>query len=95
MITEEKIQVFRKKLRREPQGEVKEQMLREGYSEEDIAKVFIPHKYDMRSWLMASGIFISLIGLFVLVKTGGILLLILGGLLFLAYFREAARLKKE
>jgi hypothetical protein len=67
----------------------------EGYSKQEIDKAFVPDKYDMRSWYLTFGIIISLVGIFVWVKNGGLLTLILGGLLFGAYFREIERLKKN
>ena len=96
MITNEKIQEIRRKLKRgEPEGEIKEQLRREGHSNEEIDLAFVPHKYDMRSWYLAFGVIISLVGVFVLVKNGNLLILILGGLLLGAYFSEIKRLKKE
>ena len=94
MITNEKIQDIRKKLKRwEPEREIKEQLRREGYSREEIDTAFIPDKYDMRSWYLTFGVVISLVGLFVLVRNGNLPILILSGLLLGAYFREIKRLK--
>ncbi len=96
MISQEKIQEINKLLKKgEPEGEIKEVLRKQGYSEEDIKKVFVPHKYDMRSWYLTFAILISIGGLIVLAKTGGLLILILGGLLFLAYFNEIKRLKRD
>lgn len=64
MIPEEKIQELRKKIKRgEPAGEIQESLLKEGYSKEDIDKVFAPHKYDMRSWYLVFGIVLLLVGI--------------------------------
>lgn len=51
MITEEKIKEIRKQLRRGiPEGEIKRELFNAGYTEEDIAKIFLMPKADMRSW---------------------------------------------
>ena len=48
MITEEKIKEVRRKVRNGiPQGELIEQLKQEGYSDDDINKVFVAHSYDM------------------------------------------------
>jgi hypothetical protein len=49
----------------------------------------------MRSWYLTFGVIIYIAGVFVLVKKGNLLILILGSLLLGAYFREIKRLKKE
>ncbi len=96
MISQEKIQEIRRLLKKgEPEGEVKEQLLKAGYSKEDIDKVFTPHKYDMRSWYLYFAILVSIGGIYFFAKTGGLIILILGGLLFFAYYKETERLKRE
>jgi hypothetical protein len=96
MLTVERIREIRRAVRRgEPEGELKERLREEGYSDEEIAVAFAPHKYDMRSWYLIFGIITSLAGLIVLKNTGGLLILILGALLFAAYYGEIERLKKE
>mgnify|MGYP003500573918 CR=1 FL=1 len=96
MISKEKIQEIRKLLKKgEPEGEIKERLSGEGHPKEDIDKIFTPHKYDMRSWYLTFAIIISIAGFITFVKTGGLLIIILGVLLFLAYFREIERLKRQ
>lgn len=96
MISKESITKFQLLLQKgEPDGEIREQMKREGYSDEDISKVFVPHRYDMRSWYLTFAIVITVSGIILFSKTGGLLILILGALLFLAYFKELERLKKQ
>jgi hypothetical protein len=70
-------------------------MLREGYSKEDIDKVFAPQSYDMRSWYLVFAIIIAIVGVYVSSKGGGVLPLIFSMLLFVQYFRECERLKKK
>ena len=95
MITEEKLFEIKKQLKRgEPEGEIKEKLNREGYSSEEINAVFRPHHYDMRSWYLFFGILVSLTGFYLFLKTGGLLILILGAFLFVAYYYEIKRLKR-
>jgi hypothetical protein len=96
MISNEKIQEMHRALKKgEPEGEIREQLKKEGYSEEDIRSVFKPHSYDMRSWYLFFGTVISLAGIYILVETGGFLILILGLLLFYAYHLETRRLRRQ
>jgi hypothetical protein len=96
MISDEQVKKIQRQLRKGvPDGEIREQMKREGYSAEDISRVFAPHRYDMRSWYLTCAIVISVAGLILFSKTGGLIILILGALLFLAYFKEIERLKRQ
>jgi hypothetical protein len=96
MISDEQVKKFQRQLRKGvPDGEIRAQMKREGYSAEDINRVFVPHRYDMRSWYLTFAIVISVAGLIIFSKTGGFIILILGALLFLAYFKEIERLKRQ
>ncbi|WP_336513823.1 hypothetical protein [Pollutibacter soli] len=96
MITEEKIKAIRKKIRAGfPEGEMREQLMKEGYSNEDIVKVFAPHYYDMRSWYMFFGIIFSLVGIWLFLNSGNLLLLVLSALIFWQYYREGNRLQKN
>lgn len=96
MIPDEKIKEIRKWLKKgEPEGEIKEQLQKEGYSEEEINQIFKAHRYDMRLWYLIFGIVISAWGVIEFTKTNSLLILILGGALFFAYYREVERLKKE
>ena len=51
MLTEEKIKEVKKQLRSGiPEGEIKNDLIREGFTEDEIQNLFTPHKSDMRSW---------------------------------------------
>ena len=64
MITEEKIKQARKQLRSGiPQGEIKNELKAAGYTDEDIDKVFVPHKPDMRSWYLCFAIVFFIAGI--------------------------------
>ena len=94
MITDEKIKEVKRLLRKGmPEGELREMLLKEGFTNDDLKKVFKPHHYDMRSWYLFFGTTISLVGLYLFLQTGGLLILILGVLLFVAYYFEIKRLK--
>ena len=96
MITDEKISALRKRLRRgEPAGEIREALLMEGYSKEDIDKVFAPKPYDMRSWYLLFALLLCIPPLFIYAR--GKILWPFGFpiLLFIQYFREVERLKRE
>jgi hypothetical protein len=96
MLTEEKIKEIRKLLRKgEPQGELMEKLKKEGYSEDDIANIFIVHKYDMRSWYLTFGFVFLFVGGCALLKYKSFLLLVFSALLFVQYSRETKRLKQE
>jgi hypothetical protein len=63
-MTKEKLQEVRKLLKRgAPEGEVREKLKGEGFTEEEIEQVFQPHKYDMRPWYLTFAILLALIGL--------------------------------
>ncbi len=69
MIPEEKIRDLYRLLKKgEPEGEIREKLKREGYTEEEIRQVFLPHKYDMRSWYLIFGVLITIAGLIFLYK---------------------------
>ncbi len=94
-MTAEKISLIKSKLKKgEPEGEIKEQLKREGYSDTEISKAFLAHHYDMRMWYLIFGVLICLFGLYNLIMQKGFLFLILGGVLIYAYLQERKRLKK-
>lgn len=96
MITEEKIKEVKKLLRGGvPAGEVKENLIREGYSEEDIAKVFTPHQYDMRTWYLSFAIILLLVAIYLFLQNESFLVFIFSFLLFVQYYRETRRVKRN
>lgn len=98
MITKEKIIATRKLLRKGiPEGEIKNQLLEEGFTQEDIKAVFAPHQYDMRSWLIVSAVIVLLIALYLSGRSGEIYFLpfIFSGLLFYEYYRAGQKINKE
>ena len=94
MLTEEKIKAIKKELRNGvPEGEIKETLINEGYSKEDLDKIFTAHKYDMRSWYLVFAIIFLLMGLWAYLKHGSLLLLVFSALMFFQYYREIKRIK--
>lgn len=96
MIPENKIRVIHQQLKNgEPEGEIREKLKLEGYTEEEIQQVFKPHKYDMRSWYLIFGIVISIAGLFNVNTLGGLIILLLGFYLLYSFYKETERLKQR
>jgi len=94
MITEEKIKKARKQLRSGvPEGEIKNELVSEGYTEEDLAKIFKPYRPDMRSWFLVFAIIFLLVGSYRLAIDGGYHFLVLATVMFIAYAAEVKRIK--
>ena len=77
-----------------PEGEIKENLKREGYSKEDIDKAFAPRQYDMRSWYLTFGILFFFVGIWGYFNSKS-WLFGFSAFLFVQYYREMIRLKKE
>jgi hypothetical protein len=96
MITEEKIKEIKKLIRSGvPPGEVREDLLGQGYTEEDLKKVFTAHQYDMRSWYLSFAVILLLVGIWLFLRSESWITLLFSVLLFFAYFRENERVKKN
>jgi len=96
MITPEKIKQVQKQLRSGvPQGEIKNQLLAEGYTEEDMANIFVAHKPDMRSWYLFFAILFLLAGIYIIMVNGSVLFLLFSAAMFAAYYFELSRIKKD
>jgi hypothetical protein len=92
MLTEEKIKQVRKQLRSGvPQGEIKNELLNDGYSEEEISKIFVPHKYDMRSWYLIFGIVFFIAGVWFFTM----LLIAASAVMFSLYYLERQKINKK
>jgi hypothetical protein len=95
MLTDEKIKTIKKKLRSGfPEGELKNDLRKEGFSEEEIKKAFQPVASDMRSWYLFFGLLFSLVGLWVLMEYGSLLLLCLGASLLVLFWKENKKFKE-
>jgi hypothetical protein len=89
MITAEKIKQVRKQLRSGvPQGEIKNDLVKEGYTDKDIDQVFVPQQSDMKSWYLFFAILFLLTGLYNLMVNTGFLFLLFSAGMFYVYFRE-------
>ena len=95
-MTDAKISEIRNRVRAGvPEGEIKEELIRSGYNNADIAKVFAPHQYDMRSWYLGFAIILFFVGIWLFLDRKVLLALILSGLLFLAVLPGNRKIKKE
>ena len=96
MLTEEKIASVKKQLRSGvPEGEIKNDLRKEGYSEDEIKEIFAPVNYDMRSWYLFFGIAFSVAGVILLTKWEyGLHLMFTGLGLIGLYFNEERKRKK-
>jgi hypothetical protein len=93
MISEEKIKKERKRLRRgEPEGEIRNALRKEGYSEEDIDKIFVPYQSEsMRSWYLVFGI----VSLIAAIWFFSMWLVAASTILLSMYYAETQKLKKK
>jgi len=91
-MTKEKIAAIQKQLRSGlPEGEIKEELRKEGYTEEEIKQAFPPHKADMRSWYFISGIILTIAGAWRFFVDESLLLLFFGIIMFTLYYAEHRR----
>ncbi|MEO8769253.1 MAG: hypothetical protein ABI402_04195 [Ferruginibacter sp.] len=103
MITEEKIHEVKKQLKRgTPAGEIREAMMHEGYSAEDIEQCFVARKADMRSWFLFFAIVFFCAGLWAWNERRGFLfqglhwkLFLLSAGLFIGHYWPAQKKKNE
>ncbi len=96
MITAEKIKHVRKQLRSGvPEGEIKNELLAQGFTEEDIDKVFVAYRPDMRSWCLFFAILFSLMGLYQVIVNSGVLFLLFAAGMFGAYYFEVKRVRRS
>ncbi|MGF2411990.1 hypothetical protein [Ferruginibacter sp.] len=89
-MTEEKKDKIRKQLKSGfPEGEIKNELSKQGLTEEEIKEIFTVQKGDMRSWYLISAILVLILALYIVSKTGMISLLFFGlsGLLFYEYYK--------
>ena len=95
-ITAEKIKLVRKQLRAGvPEGEIKTELLAEGYSEEDLEKIFIPHRPDMQRWYLVFAILFFVVGFYNLVTGSSYLFLVFAAAMFAVYYAERHRIKNK
>jgi hypothetical protein len=89
LITAEKIAVIKKKTKNGyPVGKLKNELINEGYTKEDIAKCFEVHKADMRSWYLVFGIVFSFLSIWYFFEYGRIILVGLPVIMFSLYYQS-------
>jgi hypothetical protein len=95
-MTEEKIIQIKKKLKNGmPEGEIRNDLKKEGYSAEEINEIFRPKPYDMRSWYLVSGILFFTVGCWAFLRYGSLLLLIASAIMISLYYNEVQKKKKD
>jgi hypothetical protein len=96
MITAEKIKQVKKRLRKgEPEGEIKNELRKEGYTEEEMAQIFVVHKPDMRSWYLFFAVLFLLIGIYRMITNESFLFLLFSAGMFYVYWIELKRIEKS
>ncbi len=96
MLTDEKIKQVKKALKSgEPEGEIKNRLLNEGYSNEEIEKIFTPHEYDMRGWYLFFAILFLILGICFAILNESFRFLFFSGVMFFVYYLEIERHKKS
>ncbi len=92
MFTDAKIREVRKSLRSGvPEGEIRNELLRQGFTEEEIKQVFSPHTYDMRSWYLSFAIIFMLIGFWLLLTEKSLLFLLFSAAMFYQYYVQVKK----
>jgi hypothetical protein len=87
MITDDKIKEIKKLLKSgTPEGEIKNDLIAQGYTSEEIKRIFAPGKYDMRSWYLTFGIIFLLAGIYFAFKNGNLLFFIFSAAMFYQYY---------
>jgi hypothetical protein len=97
MLTEDKIKAVKKQLRSgEPEGEIKNNLRNEGYTEEEIKQIFAPHNYDMSSWYLVFGIAFIIGGAYLMITNSeyGLHLLLTGLGLIIVNLNEERKRRK-
>ena len=75
-----------------PDGEIRNEMMKDGYSEEEIKEVFAPHKPDMRSWYLFFGIVFLLVGFWLVFSSSlGRLFFVFSGAMFFQYYLQVKK----
>ncbi|MEP6746936.1 MAG: hypothetical protein ABJB86_04390 [Bacteroidota bacterium] len=98
MLTEEKIKEIQKLLRKGvPEGELKNQLTEQGYTNEDIEEIFISRTYDVRGWLLVAAILILFFGLYLFITNSGryLVAIAFSGFLFYEYYKLQQKAQKS
>jgi hypothetical protein len=76
-------------------GEIKSELQKQGYTMDEINSCFEKNKADMRSWYLFFGVLFSIIGIGFVMKYNSIVLLIVGVILILLFFKEIDKVAKD
>ena len=95
-MTATEISEIKKKLTRGiPEGEIKNEMKNQGYSDDEISEIFKPKLYDMRSWYLSFGIIFCIPGFWIFFSNGSRLLLVASATMFIFYYFERQKIAKQ
>lgn len=95
-MTADEISQIKKKLKRGiPEGEIKNDLKNQGYSDAEISEIFKPKLYDMRSWYLCFGIIFCILGFWIFFSKGSRLLLVASATMFVFYYFERQKLAKQ
>ena len=95
-MTANEISQIKKKLKRGiPEGEIKNDLKSQGYSDAEISEIFKPKLYDMRSWYLGFGIIFCILGLWLFFSNGSRLLLVASAAMFVFYYFERQKIQKQ
>lgn len=100
MITEEKIQEARRRLKRGvPQGEIENDLRNEGYTDSDIQKIYVPFNSSvMRSWYLLFGIVFLLAALWSSIASKeffSLILIVAAVILLSMFYKETKKAERE
>ncbi len=96
MLTPEKIKQIQKRIKYGyPEGELKSELQKEGFTQEEINQLFKPKPYDMRSWYLTTSILFFIGGMYIVLTTGGFFVLLFSVGLFVTYLAEVKRVNKN
>lgn len=97
MISEEKIKELRQSIKNGvPAEEIRERMLRDGYTEEDIKLVLAPKQYDMRPWFFCAAVLCFLVAFYkVVTHQKSFLMFAFAGVFYAFFEKERKRVAKE
>ncbi len=88
MTSQQKNEIQKKIKKGYPIGELKNELLKDGYSLEEINSCFEVKKASMKSWYLFFGSLFSIVGIWTILQYNSILLNIAGVILLLLYFKE-------
>lgn len=95
VMTKEKISEIKKSMRQGKSAEkLREELLKDGYSNEDIEKAFLSHRYFMRTWYQCLAVALFAIGAILYFNSRSALGIVFSLLLIAHFYSQNERLIK-